>query len=319
MSDLQLSVVNTGAFSLDGGAMLGRVPKTLWEKQMPADSRNRIKMTMRCLLARWKDESGKSRALLVDNGAGDKWNDKQKDIYAFQPNANAWRDANAKPEDITDVLLTHLHFDHCGGSTKWEQRGDGEMGKWGSGNPNPPTPHPPNSAPQYPNTPTPHSVIPAFPNAQYYIGREHRAYVKHPSLLDRASFMPENYEPLEKLGRVTLIEPPTSPWPHIQLLQFFGHTRGIILPLINVGDKIILFAGDLMPTRLHVRLAWIMGYDLSADETLGEKSSVLELAAENKWGIFFEHDFDTELVTVKREREDFAIEKTWKLEAFLRS
>lgn len=284
-SDLQLSVVNTGAFSLDGGAMLGRVPKALWEKQMPADSRNRIKMTMRCLLARWQDSDGKPRALLVDNGAGDKWNDKQKDIYAFQPNPHAWRDANAKPEDITDVLLTHLHFDHCGGSTKQEGA----------------------------------NLVPAFPNAQYYIGKEHRAYVRHPSLLDRASFMPENYEPLEKLGRVTLIEPPTGPWPHIRLLQFFGHTRGIILPLINVENKIIFYAGDLMPTRLHVRLAWIMGYDLNADETLGEKSFVLELAAENNWGIFFEHDYDTELVTVKRDREDFAIERTWKLDEFLKS
>jgi glyoxylase-like metal-dependent hydrolase (beta-lactamase superfamily II) len=314
MSDLQLSVLNTGAFSLDGGAMLGRVPKSLWEKQMPADSRNRIKMTMRCLLARWRDNDGKPRALLVDTGAGEKWNDKQKDIYAFQPNPNAWREANATPEEITDVLLTHLHFDHCGGSTKWEC---GQMGKWEDGLPSvatSPTPDIPST--QHPTTPMPR-IVPAFPNAQYYIGKEHRAYVKQPSLLDRASFMPENYEPLEKLGRVKLIEPPTSPWPHIRLLQFFGHTRGIVLPLINVGDKIVFFAGDLMPTRLHVRLAWIMGYDLSADETLGEKSFVLELAAENKWGIFLEHDYDTELVTVRREKEDFAIEKAWKLEEFL--
>jgi hypothetical protein len=131
--------------------------------------------------------------------------------------------------------------------------------------------------------------------------------------------MPENYEPLEKLGRVTLIEPPTSPWPHIRLLQFFGHTRGIILPLINVGSKMIFFAGDLIPTRLHVRLAWIMGYDLSADETLGEKSFVLELAAANQWGIFLEHDYETELITVKQHQEDYAVERTWGLTEFLRS
>jgi glyoxylase-like metal-dependent hydrolase (beta-lactamase superfamily II) len=131
--------------------------------------------------------------------------------------------------------------------------------------------------------------------------------------------MPENYEPLEKRGRVKLVEPPLSPWPHVQLLQFFGHTRGIVLPLITVGDKIIFFAGDLIPTRLHVRLAWIMGYDLDADETLGEKSYILEMAANNRWGIFFEHDYDTELVTVKRDREDFAIERTWKLDEFLNS
>jgi glyoxylase-like metal-dependent hydrolase (beta-lactamase superfamily II) len=309
-SDLQLSVVNTGSFALDGGAMLGRVPKALWEKQMPADSRNRIKMTMRCLLARWKDESGRQRALLVDNGAGDKWTDKQKDIYAFQPNPNAWRDANAKPEDITDVLLTHLHFDHCGGSTKYAERAEGghlkSEGEKSATHASGLIPHP-------------SEIVPAFSNAQYFIGKEHRAYVRHPSLLDRASFMPENYEPLEKRGRVKLVEPPLSPWPHVQLLQFFGHTRGIVLPLITVGDKIIFFAGDLIPTRLHVRLAWIMGYDLDADETLGEKSYILEMAANNRWGIFFEHDYDTELVTVKRDREDFAIERTWKLDEFLNS
>src|SRR5437667_8728466 len=104
MSDLQLSAVNTGSFALDGGAMFGRVPKVLWQKQLPADSRNRIKLAMRCLLARWGD-NGRKRILLVDNGAGEKWNDKQRDIYAFQPNANAWRDARVKPEDVTDVLL----------------------------------------------------------------------------------------------------------------------------------------------------------------------------------------------------------------------
>jgi glyoxylase-like metal-dependent hydrolase (beta-lactamase superfamily II) len=286
MNEPQLFAVNMGSFALDGGAMFGRVPKTLWEKQYsPPDARNRIPMALRALLVRWND-NGTPRALLVDAGTGDKSSEKRREIFDIQPNPKALHDVGLNPDGITDVLFTHLHFDHCGGGTKYAAGSKSD-------------------------------VVPAFPKATYYTSKEQRAYSRAPSLLDRASFWTENYDPLDNAGRLQLLEPPFCPWPHIKLLQFFGHTRGLILPLINVGDKTVLFAGDLIPTRAHVRLPWIMGYDLNADETLAEKSFVLELAAENHWGLFLDHDAHTELVTVKRDDADYTVERQLKLSEFL--
>lgn len=267
-----LDIVHAGFLSLDGGAMFGIVPKALWERRIPADDQNRIPLAMRCLLLR-----GHGRTVLVDNGLGDKYDEKFARIYAVDriehdllPSLAA---LGVRPESVTDVLLTHLHFDHCGGSTRREAGG---------------------------------GLATTFPNATYHVQRRHWDWA-HASPREGASFFDENLAPLADSGQLQLLDEGASPLPNVELLVVDGHTRGQQLPLVRGESMTLLYAADLLPTAAHVPPLWIMAYDVAPLDTLAEKERLLARAAEEGWTVFFEHDPETATARVTRTERGYEV------------
>jgi len=271
--------IETGRFALDGGAMFGVVPWVFWSKTNPPDSRNRITLAARCLLL-----IGNGRVILVDNGNGTKWPDKLKDIYRLDNSRHGLEQSLAErgisPDDVTDVVLTHLHFDHCGGSTKI---GGGK-------------------------------VVPTFPKAVHYVQRDHWNLSQHPSEKDRGSFMREDFMQLHESGMLTFVDGEKELFPGIRMLVCNGHTSAQQLPLISDGAANILFCCDLVPTVSHIPFPYIMGYDVRPLVTLEEKKSILPKAEKEGWILFLEHDPDIEAVTLKQGEKGFAVDKTLSLE-----
>jgi glyoxylase-like metal-dependent hydrolase (beta-lactamase superfamily II) len=262
----RLDVVHAGFLGLDGGAMFGIVPKTLWARRIPADDQNRIPLAMRCLLLR-----GHGRTVLVDDGLGDKYDEKFGRLYDVDRTEHDLLPAldalGVRPEDVTDVVLTHLHFDHCGGSTRRDDDG---------------------------------RLVPTFPNAVYHVQHRHWAWA-HESPREGASFLAENLEPLAASGQLQLLDEGASPLPNVELLVVDGHTRGQQLPLVKgAGEGALLYAADLLPTSAHVPLLWIMAYDVAPLETLAEKERLLARAADEGWTVFFEHDPETVTARITR-------------------
>lgn len=251
----ELEAIETGTFALDGGAMFGVVPKPLWEKAHPADARNRIAMSARVLLVR-----GEGRTILVDTGNGNKYDAKFKEIYALDETATdlerSLRAAEVAPEDVTDVVLTHLHFDHAGGATR--RTADG--------------------------------VEPAFPNARYHVQRAHLEAALAPTERDRASFFADDFQPLIRRGQLLEVDGERELFPGFRVLTMSGHTTALQCPLISDGTTSLLYCADLVPLHSHCQLPWIMGYDLRPLVTLEEKRRVLTQAAAERWVLFFEHD-----------------------------
>jgi len=253
-AELKLTLLDGGRVRLDGGAMFGVVPKPLWERRRPADERNRIELAMNCLLI----EDG-ARRVLVDNGAGDKWDEKSRDIYGLQPkNAEALlAPAGIVPEDIDVVVLTHLHFDHAGGSTV--RHGDG--------------------------------LRPAFPNARYVVQRGELALARLDNERIRASYLAENFEPLaEEEDRLQIVDGDTFLFPWLELRLVPGHTPFMQMVLVRDGAGTVAFPADLVPTASHVPYPWIMGYDLEPLATLETKKRVFPEAVREDWTVLFEHD-----------------------------
>ncbi|MCS7176661.1 MAG: MBL fold metallo-hydrolase [Candidatus Kapabacteria bacterium] len=253
----QIDVVETGRFGLDGGAMFGVVPKPLWEKAYhPADPMNRIPMAARALLIRWD-----SHAVLVDTGNGSKMSEKQRQIYAIDSSQYSLERSlsylGLSPEDITAVILTHLHFDHAGGSTYYSPTGE---------------------------------LLPTFPKARYYVQRDHLLAARHPTEKDRASFIPEDFEPLASLGLLELLEGEGELFPGIYLLLTHGHTRAMQLVLVSDEGRHLLYCADLCPTAAHIPYPYIMAYDNFPLTTLEEKKRILPRAYEEGWILCFEHD-----------------------------
>ena len=262
--------VDAGYLWLDGGSMFGSVPKPLWSRTNPADERNRIRLAMRCWLLR-----GHGRTVLVDDGLGDKFTDKLRDIYRVEPEPSlehSLATLGLKPGDITDVVLTHLHFDHAGGSTKRGANG----------------------------------LEPTFPNARWYVQRRNWENAHAPNPRERASYMPENYDALMEAGVLTLWDGPQQPWPGLSTITVNGHTRGQQLVRVSGGGNTAYFVTDLIPTAAHVRIPFVMGYDVAAIETMEEKRALLSRAvSENAW-IVLEHDPETALGRVAADGDDFA-------------
>lgn len=278
LGSFQLHEVRDGTFALDGGAMFGVVPRPLWERKHPADERNRIRLALRCLLV----DDGKRR-VLIDDGIGDKLDGKHRDIYAvdhsrFDLDRELAR-AGFSRADITDVVLTHLHFDHSGGTTRLES---GELAL-------------------------------AFPNATYHLQRRNWAWAHHPSEKDRGSFRAENYSLLERSGRLHLLDGQTELYPGIQLFVSEGHTVGLQLARITDGERSVVFCADLIPTTSHLRAAWVMAYDLYPLTTIEEKKMLLAQAVEDGWILFFEHDPDIAACTVKEERGEVVVDQVVQL------
>jgi glyoxylase-like metal-dependent hydrolase (beta-lactamase superfamily II) len=252
--DFEIKAVDTGRFRLDGGAMFGVVPKTLWEKTDPADDRNRIEMHMRALYA-----EGGGRRILVDCGAGDKLDDKFVGIYAMEsgPLRAVLEEHGIDPDSITDAIATHLHFDHGGGYTYFDSTGELAL---------------------------------ALPNAVHHVQRRQWEAATGPSEKDRASFFSENFIPVEKAGKLHLLEGECEVLPGVRVVPTDGHTPGHQVVLFGNGEETVMYCGDLIPLASHVNLPWIMAYDHFPLSTLEEKRRLLGEAVDGNWTLFFEHD-----------------------------
>ena len=247
--------IETSKFSLDGGAMFGIIPKTLWEKEAPADEYNRIQMVTRSLLV-----VSNERKIIIDTGNGDKWDDKNRSRYNIDLDKINLSSSLEKygfiPADITDVFCTHLHFDHAGGNTSIE---DGK-------------------------------IVPTFPNATYWIHQDNWDLANSPSEKDRGSYLAENWSVLAENGMIEYVTDREEFLPGIEIMLTYGHTNGMMHPLIKDGDNTVFYAADIFPMAAHVPLAWVMAYDLNPVQTIKEKRSLLPTMVDKNWTVFFEHD-----------------------------
>ncbi len=265
--------IEMGKFVLDGGAMFGVVPKLLWERKIPADDKNRIPMSTRCLLI--QDDTNK---ILVDTGMGNKFSDKEKKIYGLKEVfdiESKLSEFNLSCEDITDVILTHLHFDHAGGATKIEN------GK----------------------------VIPTFQNAQYYVQKDHFDSALNPTKRDKASFIKDNFEPLIDHGVLKTLDGVCDLFEGIEFIITKGHTNFQQHPLIKGKNLSLFFCGDIFPTASHLPVNWHMGYDNNPLTVLDEKEDLLKRALNEKWIMFFEHDPKIPAVTLKEGKKGIEIDQ----------
>jgi glyoxylase-like metal-dependent hydrolase (beta-lactamase superfamily II) len=265
--------IETGFFALDGGAMFGVVPKNLWQKQNPPDDQNRIKLAMRALLLKSRD-----RNILIDCGIGNKFEKKWSDIYKIDFSEfnlhNSLAETGVNAEEITDLIISHLHFDHTGGATYFH---DGELRL-------------------------------TFPNARYFVQEKQWNWAVNPSSKDRASFLKDNFLLLQTSGRLTLLNDGKSPFPDSSLYIMNGHTPGMQLVLIQDSHSSLLYCADLIPTRSHIPLPWVMAYDNYPLRTIREKKRILQSAYKYNWLLFLEHDpqFSAAYVNYHPEKGYFA-------------
>jgi len=259
LGSLTVHVVSDGGFKLDGGAMFGVVPKALWQRKAPADEHNRIRMGTNCLLV----EAG-SDLVLIDTGIGDKGDEKFRHQFALEEDATrlptSIADAGFEVGDVTHVLLTHLHFDHCG----WNTSSGGASVGW----------------------------VPSFPRAKYWLARGEVEHARHPNVRDRASYDPRNWEPLFEAGVVELFDDRAEPATGIVAQRTPGHNSDMCIVFLDSGGQRGVFWADLVPTTAHLGYPWIMGYDLFPLLTLENKQLWLPRAQREGWICFFEHDPD---------------------------
>jgi glyoxylase-like metal-dependent hydrolase (beta-lactamase superfamily II) len=287
---MKLYTINTGFFKLDGGAMFGVVPKSIWNKINPADENNMCSWALRCLLI----EDG-NRLILVDNGMGDKQDAKFFGHYYLHGDDTLDKSLakhGFNKNDITDVFLTHLHFDHCGGSIIRE--GD--------------------------------KLIPAFKKATYWSNKEHWDWAVRPNDREKASFLKENILPIQESGQLKFIEPAGSGENKLGKTFFAegiavrfanGHTQAMMLPQLKYKDKIIVFMADLLPSAGHIPLPYVMAYDMFPLTTLQEKQFFLKEAVENKYVLFFEHDPQNECCDLQMTEKGIRPKNYFKLEEII--
>ena len=262
-SKMKVRTIHTGNFKLDGGAMFGVVPKQLWNKLNPADSNNLCNWAMRCLLIQTED-----RNILIDTGIGDKQSESffsHYDLNGSQSLLSSLKTEGLEPDDITDVLLTHLHFDHCGGAV---------TNKNGT-------------------------LVPTFANAHYYVNKTQWDTAMNPNPREKASFLRENFEPLYDAGKVSFLEQGDTIEGVIEIHVFYGHTHGMIAPLICFPDgKKLFYGADLFPSSAHLKPHFVMAYDIEPLKTMSERARINEIAARDNWWYFYEHDLITEISQV---------------------
>ena len=281
IADYEICAIPTGIFALDGGAMFGIVPKVLWEKSNPADDQNRIPMEARALLLKSTD-----RNILIDTGNGsdfvakygEKIGAKFSEMYGIDPNGanliSSLKKHHITPDQITDVILTHLHFDHAGGATCSAKN----------------------------------EIKSTFSNANYYLQKSNLETAKNPNRREKSSYFSANFEPLIKSNQLRLIDgPQKNILPHISVTVSNGHTQGHQAVIVEDDTQRLIYCGDVIPTSSHVRSAWIMGYDLDALKLIEEKTELLNLSKNKTTYYYFEHDPYCDLATVVPDRDDFKV------------
>ena len=268
----KIKIIESGTFKLDGGSMMGSVPKVLWEKTNPSDKLNRIDLSMRCLLL----DNG-SDVILIETGIGNKNNQKFIDMFCIDQSDFPLKDELKKYgynlKDITHVILTHLHFDHAGGATYF----DGV------------------------------DIVPTFPNAKYIISKSNWEAGINPNPKDQASYLSQNFIPIKEQGQLELVEDNQKIMDGIEGLAFYGHTIGQQLIKITTGSDSLIFCSDLIPLKSHLRIPWIMGYDLNAMKSMEEKTLFLNEASDKNWLLFFYHDPKSIAVRIKKNNKHYEV------------
>jgi glyoxylase-like metal-dependent hydrolase (beta-lactamase superfamily II) len=266
----ELYPILTSNFRLDGGAMFGIIPKTLWNKKMPSDELNRIQMVTRSLLLVNKD-----KRILIDTGNGDKWQEKFKKIYEIDTMTvnldSSLAEVGFTADDITDVFCTHLHFDHIGGNTKIE---DGK-------------------------------IVPSFPNAKYWMSKVNWQTANSPSEKDQGSFMQDDWAVLAENDMIKFVSGTEQFLPNIGIIISNGHTPGMMLPVITDNNNTLVYGADLIPTSAHIPSPWVMAYDLQPIVTIEEKKKLYRDAVEKNWLLFFEHDPDIAACTIQHDGKHY--------------
>jgi glyoxylase-like metal-dependent hydrolase (beta-lactamase superfamily II) len=278
---MKLYAINAGHFKLDGGAMFGVVPKSIWNKLNPADENNMCSWATRCLLI----EDGK-RLILIDNGMGDKQDPKFFSYYYLHGKdtlASSLKHHGFGFDDITDVFLTHLHFDHCGGSIQFNK--------------------------------TKSQLEPAFKNAVYYSNQKHWDWAVNPNSREKASFLKENIMPIQESGQLTFLKEGDALSEHISFLEVNGHTEAMMLPIVKYKNQTIAYMADLIPSVGHLPIPYVMGYDVRPLETLKEKDHILKKALDENWVLMFEHDPIHECVTLERTEKGIRAKDVFELSA----
>ncbi len=267
LGDYRVEVVPDAEFRLDGGAMFGVVPRTLWSRLCPPDEHNRIRLNMNCLFIEAAGER-----ILIETGIGDKWSPKHTEMYGISRTRSLRQSVraltNCAPEEISIVVNTHLHFDHAGGNTMLDERG---------------------------------AFVPTFPNARYFVSHEEYAHAEAPHERDRSSYMPENWRPLAESGQLELKPASYEVVPGLRLETVPGHSRTMQCVHLERGGKTLYGFADLVPMRAHVPYAWVMGYDLYPVETLEAKKRLLPQAAREQWRCLFYHDPEVPICRIVEE------------------
>ena len=268
----KLYSIETSEFGLDGGAMFGIIPKIMWEKKAPSDSLNRIKMVTRSLLL-----VSDSHKILIDTGNGSKWTKKYLELYNIDLSMynidSSLKKYGFTVDDITDVVCTHLHFDHAGGNTIYHEN----------------------------------NLVPTFSNATYWIGEKNWNLANHPSQKDQGSFMECDWEVLAQNNMIMLVKDKFLPGLEIYFTQ--GHTDGLMHPVISDGNKTVFYGADIFPTAAHIPIPWVMSYDLRPAETVKEKDSLLKRMHNEEWILFFEHAPIYQACTIGIEGKHYCINK----------
>lgn len=274
-----VKMIDTGRYRLDGGAMFGVVPQTLWKKENPPDEKNRILMALNTLLL-----VGEGRVVLVDTGVGDKFPPKFAAIYAIDHSEHtllkSLADCNVQPEDVTDVILTHLHFDHVGGATYFDSEGKLQL---------------------------------RFPNATHYVQKQQLDWAQKGFEKDRASYLSENIQPLVESGKLKKLKGPAELFDGVEILLSDGHTVAQQLVKVSDDDTTLVYTADLIPMTAHIPVPWVMAYDLAPAKSIEEKKALLQQAAEGEWLFFFEHDPRVYCGTVEATEKGFRLGKAVKL------
>jgi len=278
---VNIHVIDTGFFKLDGGAMFGVVPKSLWNKLNPADENNMCTWAMRCLLI-----ESKNRLILIDTGIGTKQSEKFFSHFYLHGEDNLLQSIEKKgfkAEQITDVFLTHLHFDHVGGAVFINDNNNFEL---------------------------------TFPNATHWVSEIQWQNAIKPNAREKASFLIENLQPIKDSGKLKFL-PSVSPFDELSYIQVDGHTLGMMLPVINFNNQKIIYLADLIPSTAHISLPYVMSYDMQPILTLQEKENIFHYIEENNCILFFEHDPTIESTTIVLTEKGFKIKKSGKLSEIL--